>query len=55
MAIKFAKRMEGLKGSEIRELLKLTETRSNIFCWKITSTRTISSRGNERNIKNSIR
>lgn len=25
MAIKFAKRMEGLKGSEIRELLKLTE------------------------------
>ncbi|TPB41312.1 aminotransferase, partial [Burkholderia pseudomallei] len=25
MAIKFAKRMDGLKGSEIRELLKLTE------------------------------
>jgi len=25
MAVKFAKRMEGLKGSEIRELLKLTE------------------------------
>ena len=25
MAIKFAKRMDGLKGSEIRELLKFTE------------------------------
>ena len=51
MAIRFAKRMEALNGSEIRELLKLIEkTGSNIFCWWFTGPRAISYRGNERNI-----
>ena len=56
MAVKFAKRMEGLKGFEIRELLKLTEKPEVIsFAGGITSTRAIPNRGNEIHIKNSIR
>ena len=49
MAIRFAKRMEALNGSEIRELLKLIE-KPDIFCWWFTGPRAISYRGNERNI-----
>lgn len=51
MAIRFAKRMEALNGSEIRELLKLIEKPEVIsFAGGLPAPRAISYRGNERNI-----